>query len=328
MDILLHLGAHRTATTSFQAFLWNNRAALAAAGLTPWTPRRTRDGLLDGLVRHPMRVTMEDDQRGVRSIGRIRVELDRLGRARQSALLLSEENLLGTMMNNIEDRRLYPYLVERMSRFAPAFEGHRLRIGLGIRAYEDYWASCLGFAIRRGHAAPDRALLDCLVTQPRRWRRLVRDISMVFPDADIAVWTHERMAGRARALVTALWRQDLPAGLADPQDWHNRGHSFNALVEELALRGESLRGGTDRNQAGRWMPFDEDQRAVLHAEYCHDLAWLKAGAEGLATYIDGRETSATTDRPDKPGSGNLRVVPGSGPTPTGGLKDGIEKGVG
>ncbi len=328
MDILLHLGAHRTATTSFQAFLWNNRAALAAAGLTPWTPRRTRDGLLDGLVRHPMRVTMEDDQRGLRSIGRIQLELGRLEIAGQSALLLSEENLLGTMMNNIEDRRLYPYLVERMARYAPAFDGHTLRLGLGIRSYEDYWASCLGFAIRRGYPAPDRALLDCLVTQPRRWRRLVRDIATVFPGAEITVWTYEQWAGRPRDVVAALWRRDLPAGLSDPADWHNRGPGFGGLVEELALRGECMPGGSYQDKAGRWMPFDEDQRAVLHAEYRHDLAWLKAGAEGLATYIDGRKTSATTDRPGKPGRRNLRVVPASGPTPTGGLKDGIEKGVG
>jgi len=328
MDILLHLGAHRTATTGYQAFLWANRAGLAAAGLTPWTPRRTRDGLLDGLIRHPMRVTMEDDRRGQRSVGRLRMELARLERADQSALLISEENLLGTMMNNIEDRGLYSFLLDRMARYAPAFDGRGLHVGLGIRDYADYWTSFLGFAIRWGHPAPDRALLDCLVTQPRRWRHLVREIATVFPAARITVWTHEVMAGRARDVTAALWGRGLPAGLDDPCDWHNRGPGIDGVIKTLALRGEALPEAAARHSAGRWMPFDEDQRAVLHAQYRRDLAWLTAGAEGLATYIDGRETPATTDRPGDPGRRNLRVVPGSGPTPTGGLKDGIEKGVG
>ena len=168
------------------------------------------DGLLDGLIRHPMRVTLTDERRAARAVGRLRLEFDRLDRAGQSALLISEENLLGTMMNNIEDRGLYPFLLDRMARYAPAFD---LRVGLGIRDYADYWASCLGFAIGRGHPAPDRALLDCLVTQPRRWRHLVREIATVFPAARITVWTHEAMAGRARDVTAALWGQR--AGRAD-----------------------------------------------------------------------------------------------------------------
>jgi hypothetical protein len=328
MDILLHLGAHRTATSGFQAFLWANRAALAAAGLTPWTPRRTRDGLLDGLIRHPMRVTLTDERRAARALGRLRLEFDRLDRAGQSALLISEENLLGTMMNNIEDRGLYPFLTDRMARYAPAFDGRGLHVGLGIRDYADYWASCLGFAIGRGHPAPDRALLDCLVTQPRRWRHLVREIATVFPAARITVWTHEAMAGRARAVTAALSGQGVPAGLTDPRDRHNRGPGYDAVVEALALRGETLPEAAARQSAGRWMPFDADQHAVLHAQYRQDLAWLDAGAEGLAVHLDGRTPPATPHRPGPTGERNLRVVPAPGPAPNGGLKDGIEKGVG
>ncbi|MDB4053291.1 hypothetical protein OAD19_01205 [Octadecabacter sp.] len=33
------------------------------------------------------------------------------------------------------------------------------------------------------------------------------------------------------------------------------------------------------------MPFDQDQRNVLRAEYRRDLAWFAAGAEGLARFM-------------------------------------------
>ena len=50
MDIILHLGAHRTATTSFQHYLRANAAGLGAAGIGVWGPETTRDGLLAGVI--------------------------------------------------------------------------------------------------------------------------------------------------------------------------------------------------------------------------------------------------------------------------------------
>ncbi|MDB4106378.1 hypothetical protein N9553_00765, partial [bacterium] len=101
MDILLHLGAHRCASTTFQSYLWNNRVALSKQGLTCWTPKRTRNGLLRGLVRHPALISVQDERDGIRSIGRMRVEISRLRNNGQDALLISEENILGSMRNNV-----------------------------------------------------------------------------------------------------------------------------------------------------------------------------------------------------------------------------------
>lgn len=45
MDIILHLGAHRTASTSFQRYMRSVSDALAAGGTGFWGPGRTRKGL-------------------------------------------------------------------------------------------------------------------------------------------------------------------------------------------------------------------------------------------------------------------------------------------
>lgn len=51
MDVILHIGAQRTATTSFQAYMRANSADLSAQGIGYWGPHRTRrGGVLSPLV--------------------------------------------------------------------------------------------------------------------------------------------------------------------------------------------------------------------------------------------------------------------------------------
>ncbi|MDB4053290.1 hypothetical protein N9499_05045 [Octadecabacter sp.] len=223
MDILLHLGAHRCASTTFQSYLWNNRVALSKQGLTCWTPKRTRNGLLRGLVRHPALISVQDERDGIQSIGRMRVEISRLRNSGQDSLLISEESIRGSMRNNVLDTRLYALLGERLKRFQPAFEDHRLTVGLSIRSYEDFWASRLVLLVARGGALPTDDLLDYLTTQPRRWRNMIRDIAAAFPDVEIVVWPFKRFADKPDAQLNAIWHKnfrgsktDISGGIAGP----------------------------------------------------------------------------------------------------------------
>lgn len=323
MKVLLHIGAHRTASTSFQDMLWNNRTRLARSGLTAWTPRRTRDGLMAGMLRHPALMTVRDDTRARRSVGRIRVEVDRLRQSGQKFLLVSEENMIGTVVNNLADMRLYPMVAERMSRFAEAFDAGPLRVGLAIRSYEDYWASALAFAVARGQELPDADMLDLLVTQPRRWRMVLRDLARALPGAEICVWSYESLGNRPVAVLERLTDEPAPPRLRVDDTCHNRGASAQELTDILALRGEAWPQDHAPAPGARWMPFNEDQRAVLRAEYRQDLAWLRAGAEGLATFIDGRITPAH----DHDRTQESRIAPPDA-MPTGGRLNGIEERLG
>ncbi len=286
LDIMLHLGAHRCATTTFQKFLWNNRVGLSRQGLTAWTPRRTRDGLMLGLVRHPALVTRQDERDAKRSIGRIRLEVERLARDHQRGLLISDENILGSTRNNMLDTRLYPLLRDRLVRFKPAFEGRPMRIGFCIRTYEDYWTSSLSYLLSRGGTAPNVDLLDFLTTQPRRWRHVIRDIANAFPQAQVVVWPFERLGANPAAQLSALWGRDHSLS-NDPALWRNRSPDLVQLNKILALRGQPLMKEGPIQTGARWMPFDENQRAMLRAEYSADLDWLMRGADGFAQFISG-----------------------------------------
>ena len=76
MDIILHLGAHRAASTSFQTYLRGADAQLAGQGIGFWGPQRTRKGLFHDLPEQP-----SNSVRGRRAAGRVALGEDATGLA-------------------------------------------------------------------------------------------------------------------------------------------------------------------------------------------------------------------------------------------------------
>lgn len=297
LDINLHLGAHRNASTTFQQFLDRNETVLRQSGCAVWTPARTRKGLFAGLIERPEDITEQIERRAARSIGLIAIEIERLARAGQAQLLISDENIMGTTRNNLRQVRLYPNADERLARFRPGFGTGLRRIGLSIRSYDTFWASCLAFGITQGFRMPLTADLDRYVTQPRRWRDLIRDLAAVFPGVEILVWPFERFASQPDAQLSILTggiAPDLP--LTGARERTNVSPHCEKLRQILTMRGETILGRKLTDRDGRWMPFDEAQRMALRAQYAVDLDWLRAGADGLAQLVeqaaDVRNTAA------------------------------------
>jgi hypothetical protein len=294
MEILLHVGAHRTATTTLQRMLGQSHVALQDAGLAYWGPKRCRAGLFDGLYGSGPALPPRRTGRATR-----RVALQaRMARDNGAAMLLvSEENMLGTMRANTGAQVLYPDAGARVAGFAAGFAGHGLTIGISLRCYDAYWASVLGWRMRRGGPLPRPGFCDRLVTQPRRWRSVISDMARSVPAARVVVWTHETMAGQPDALVARL--TGCRIALAGAQDRHNASPSLAELrgyLEDIGADPALARGA-----GGRFMPFDADQRRALRDQYAEDLAWLAAGAGGLAEYLD--EAGARTLRPTGQGRG-------------------------
>jgi len=294
LEILLHIGAHRTATTTLQRMMGQGRPAMQDTGLAYWGPKRCRGGLFDGL--YGATVALPPRRPG-RALRRVALQAKMAEDAGAALLFVSEENMLGTMRRNIEAQRLYPGAGDRVAGFAAGFAGLGLTIGLSIRCYDAYWASCLGWRMQRGGPLPRPALCDRLVTQPRRWRHVIAELAQGLPGARITVWTHETMAGQPAALVERLtgcriapqaagaWRNPTPSLT------HLRGYLDDIGADPALARGTG----------GRFMPFDADQRRALRDQYAEDLAWLAAGAGGLAEYLD--EAGARTLRPTGQGRG-------------------------
>lgn len=315
MDITLHIGAHRTATTSFQRYLRENAETLARHGVGFWGPHRTRGGLFAGLLHEDRGSAISPERQYDLACQRVAMNLDRVRATGLRHLIVSDENMLGAPRRNLRKRRLYPDAGDRLSRYLGAFGGRVTRIALSVRDQEAYWRSCLAFAVHRGMDLPGDDLLQALVDQPRLWQHVIRDVARVAPEALLTVIPHEAMAGLPERRLWHLTGGELHGPSAHARVWLNRAPDVAELRKARRAKGQptgltALTEGPD----GHWQPFDRVQQAALREDYQDDLYWLRAGAEGLAQLADapwraaaGHIARTTTDhmthRPPLAGSG-------------------------
>lgn len=264
----------------------DNRKAFLRDRTTFWGPGRTRSGMFAGLVRDPNRLSPKDIALGRRSLGRIKMELSRAQKNGMERVVISEENMIGTMMKNFAHARLYGQAGQRLSRFAPAFGGHRLRIGIAIRSYETYWASALAFRIKNGNASPHADMLDRLTTQPRRWRHVIEDAARAFPEAEINVWSFEAWASQPDQQLRSLTGRHLPPDIRVGRIPNNASLTAAEIGTILRARGHHQEATVLEHQIGRFQPFSPAQVHKLRQDYANDIDWLIDGSDGLATYFD------------------------------------------
>jgi len=296
MEITLHLGAHRTGTTSFQQYLRNNRARLRADGTEVWEPQQLRKGMFDGLFAAPRMLNGRDQH--ARAVGRIGLHVAQAETSGAKRLLISEENMIGAPRACLRSASLYPAIGERMARLEAAFKGRITRVVMCVRAQDLWWSSVAAYSVARGHALPDAAKLEALATSPRTWRDVIADLACALPNAHIKIAPFEQYAGQFDAIAA------LALDRAAPHDnsWHwlNRSPNVSELRNKMNDFGVPVACLPAHLAAGegRWNPFTTEQAANLREAYADDMMWLTAGADGLATLTE--EFSRTRAGPSLP----------------------------
>ena len=254
MEIILHCGAHRCATTSFQRYLRNNAPELSRDGLTHWGPERTGSNGLNNL--NNLTPAICDG---------LRRELDACERAGATQLLVSQENFVGSMVRNIKFASLYPSAQQRGQWLAKVFEGRVTRIALNIRALDMYWTSVASYMFKRGKAQIQPATWKRIAQSKRSWRDVITDIGLSFPGVPLLVLPFEEFAGYQQEQLEALTGRTAP-------------NSSDGLM---------------LNSAPKPAPHDLNARqaAKLWIDYADDLEWLASGADGVAKLINRTKTS-------------------------------------
>ena len=290
MDVILHIGAHRCASTSFRNYLRLNHASLTRQGMGFWGTRRTRAGLFHGIL--PKQFVPGDSYR--RAVGRVRMNLERSAGRGLGTLLVSDENMLGTIRENVRLGELYCGAGERLARFNEAFDGRIRHVMLNIRSHETYWASALGFGLTRGQNVPAPAAFDRLARLPRTWRDVVTDVACAIPDATIWVAPFETFAGRPEAQLSAI------AGINAPMAHARERLNATPHLPQLRDLGRALAQDWQLPKGdGRWQPFAPTQIADLREAYGDDLMWLAGGAEGLARLMPDPDKKKAAKSPPK-----------------------------
>ncbi len=278
MDVILHVGAHRTATTTFQHHIAANRPALRASRAAYWGPKVVRGGLFRTMSGGTDPILPWQAKRAARRAA-LRVEALRQDGIKR--LIVSDENMLGNLRNVLEETLLYPGAGARIAEFSKGFQKHNLTVGLGIRCYSHWWTSALAFRLMRGGPLPRAGLRECMVTQPRRWRHIIEEIAGAVPNARLVVWTHEAMSSAPHLQLHALAgivtdAVSLPVLNAAP-----RGADLRRFMADCGLNADEFAWPDNR-----FLPFEMHEADALRAQYQNDLTWLAEGAGGLAEYID------------------------------------------
>ncbi|UYV39010.1 hypothetical protein N4R57_08355 [Rhodobacteraceae bacterium D3-12] len=306
MKVILHIGAQRTATTSFQAYLRGNTDWLSKRGVGYWGPHRTRrGGLFSGLVRGSEQELAGEIEKAKREIG---ARVERLAKQGKTHLIVSDENMLGTARLNVRAKQLYPDAAQHLERFARAFDGMVSGVVLSVRSLETYWPSALAFSLGRGGHLARADELDQIVEGPRGWRDVVSDTSAAFSGVDVTVDSYETYAPQPEKRLAYMTDGAVELPETHARLWLHRSPDLAQLRRAFAQRGGNpakLPSGE-----GRWLPFDEVQSAKLKENYADDLFWLHAGAGGVATFVE-------EDQPDQAGAN-----PSGGATTRGHKNDG------
>lgn len=289
MHVVLHVGAHRTATTALQHHMAEHRVELADAGVVYWGPKITRGGLFRGAIGGVEGVMAWQERRFA---GRCRMRADAVRKTGASHLVISDENMLGSMRAALEHTRLYTDAGRRVAAYAHGFDRHTITVALCVRDYVDWWTSAMAFRLMRGGPLPHTDLREHLVTQPRRWRHIVEELARVLPDARVAVWRYETSASAPHRLLKELTGIATPVSDAPHQNRRPTAAVLHDLMDACGIDPAKFHWPD-----GQFMPFAPYEVEALNAQYQEDLAWLSAGAGGFADYIDApsAETEAKTD---------------------------------
>ncbi len=260
MDITIHFGAHRCATTSFQEYLRHNAAVLARQGIAVWGREEIRETGLSAL-----RSVTPD------ICTALQWDLDRHQDQGVNHLLVTEENFLGMMPENFSKGELYPNAGARARLVSEAFGERVTKLVLNIRALNTYWTSVASYAVRNKKRFGGNMRWPKVAQHPRSWRDVITDLNAAFPQVPLLVLPFEEFAGRPDwQLATVL---DVPVPSDAVQLWINKDGN------------EDIQGPNSAQEMSLMMKFADD------------LSWLESGADGLARLCLRQETERGVDTP-------------------------------
>lgn len=289
MKVILHIGAHRCATRSFQSYMSRKSDHLAQYGLAFIGPERTRSGLLHGIQPGAVALAGRDLMRRAR--GRIALQLSSLREAGTSALVISDAQMLGDLDQSLSLGQLYPGAGEQLARLDHAFGGTVTDVMLTIRSPETFWASAVTRRLEQSLRLANAPLLARIAESPRSWRDVIQDLYCAMPGARIRVFAHEVFASQPHAQLSAV------TGVACPALRGSGSFRLNSCAKLPELRADlpaALAAQLPEGE-GRWMPFDAAQAAALREQYYDDMMWLIGGADGLAELVEDPHKAGARD---------------------------------
>jgi hypothetical protein len=282
MQIILHIGAHKTASTHLQMAMARGRGALAGQGVAYFGPDELRRRGLG--VPEYLSAEAEDTAHGERIHAALAAPCARL--------VLSDENLLGNAHNVelIRTARLYDRAAARLARLAPLLPPGQVALALGIRNPAGFLTSAYAQRLMSGRMQSYADYTQGLDPARLRWTDLVERLQTALPQAVSHVWRYEDYPANARLVLETLLGSAALAARPGPGVAHPglsaKAHAI-LMTEASALAGQGEEAVKERVKALRaewpkgeqhpgYQPHDAATLRRATAAYAEDCARLAA----------------------------------------------------
>ena len=233
--VVLHLGAHKTASTHFSEVVWQNAALCRQAGVA--APRK---GPLREAVTHALSSIRDGKPVPPEMIAAAAA----LGQG-ADGLLVMDENILGTPRNLFSEGAMYPRAARRAGRAARLFPGAQVEIMMALRDPATFVAASWSESLRSNTFRPFRDYLEGVRAADIGWYPIVAGIREAAPEARITIWRFEdyrKLLPRLLAIALGL-DEDAPPAFEPVASEVRVGLSQRALdvvTARVRLTGASL----------------------------------------------------------------------------------------
>ena len=282
VKVVLHLGAHKTASTYLQSRLAKSSNALRQmqVGYVDLKTFREVVARAGGLRRCQHRYAMLS-QRTLRAelSGLIQRE-NILGAER---VVLSDENILGHLCDLSNAGKFYPTAGPRLRVIREALRDWDLEIVVSVRDYVTFLPSVWShMVLREGYQPFSPQVARAFLTGGRGWAEVLQDLQRAAPGVPLRLWTFEEFA-KLEADVLETLVGPVSRSAVDPLGRHAMPGLSGAAVErieDLVRNGETPTPDRVRKISQQfakanghmpYMPWTEDVATRLGARYATDL---------------------------------------------------------
>lgn len=281
LEVVLHVGAHRTGTSALQRSLGRQPQRLAAAGITFWGPQALRGGKIAGLLAtgESAALTGQDSPGGGEGSNGFLAGVPPAHR-----LILSDENMAGTMYRNWTQGTLYPEVSGQLRAVLHLLPAPPAAIHLTLRDFAGYWQSVFAHLQRvRRVSLFEAARLSA--SAGNSWLPALRAVRAACPEAPLHVARYDRTA--AHRVMAALVGPEAARTLRPPLQGVNA----------------SRPAGGDKTGAR----FSADEAERLDRAFEADWAEIVRGAvPGVVVMADEAPTAENPSARPRRGAGRTR----------------------
>jgi hypothetical protein len=202
IKIIIHAGAHKTASTHLQNRLLENEKRVVKSGCSYLGPEKIRDQfgtLWRALGRSD---TSDEQERKLAALA-----------AGQPRLVISEENIIGgfkDLMNGPNRAILYPKAVERLARLAQLVAPNPLHIAMAVREPSSYYVSVYNQLLLSGRFQTWERFSKGLDPTAVKWSDILRPIAEIPGVAAVSIWRYEDYHRLLPQILNTLLGQPRP----------------------------------------------------------------------------------------------------------------------